>query len=100
MHVIVYGYGRFGRVVTEEQRRHDMPVGVVESNPAREKQLSRLEVLHVNGTALEDEILEEAGIQSARAIVVATDSDSDNVYITLSAREKNPAIAIHARGES
>jgi voltage-gated potassium channel len=57
-------------------------------------------VLHVNGSALEDEILEEAGIGTARAIVVATDSDADNVYITLSAREKNPCIAIHARGES
>ncbi|MDO8433500.1 MAG: potassium channel protein [Candidatus Binatus sp.] len=99
-HVIVCGFGRFGRVVTEELKRHDVPVVVIESNPALEKELSRLEVLHVNGSALEDEILEEAGIQSARAIVVATDSDADNVYITLSAREKNPGIAIHARGES
>ena len=32
--------------------------------------------------------------------MVATASDADNVYITLSAREKNPSIQIHARGES
>src|SRR5262249_23370244 len=32
--------------------------------------------------------------------VVATPSDPDNVFITLSAREKNPAIRIHARGET
>src|SRR5262249_21131242 len=44
--------------------------------------------------------LERAGIHRARAIVVATPSDPDNVFITLSAREKNPAIRIHARGET
>ena len=99
-HVIVCGFGRFGRVVSEELLRHSVPVVVIDPNGALEKELERLDVLHVIGSALEDEILEEAGIQSARAIVVATDSDADNVYITLSAREKNPGIAIHARGES
>lgn len=45
-------------------------------------------------------MLEEAGLPRARAIVVATASDADNVYITLSARAMNPNIPIHARGES
>lgn len=99
-HVIVCGFGRFGRVVTEELQRHSVPVVVIDPDVALEKELARLDVLHVTGSALEDEILEEARIQSARAIVVATDSDADNVYITLSAREKNPGITIHARGES
>ena len=45
-------------------------------------------------------MLDEAGVGRARAIVVATASDADNVYITLSARAMNPKIAIHARGES
>jgi voltage-gated potassium channel len=47
-----------------------------------------------------DDVLEHAGIRRARAIVVATPSDPDNVFITLSAREKNPAIRIQARGET
>ena len=45
-------------------------------------------------------MLERAGIRRARAIVVATPSDPDNVFITLSAREKSPDIRIHARGET
>ncbi len=99
-HIIVCGYGRFGRAVTEELRRDDLPVVVIDPNPGLEAELIRAGLLFIVASALEDAILEEAGVQSARAIVVATGSDADNVYITLSAREKNPTIKIHARGET
>lgn len=99
-HVIICGFGRFGRVVAEELLRNSVAVVVIDSDVAKEPELTRLEVLYVIGSALEDDVLERAGIRSARAIVVATASDADNVYITLSAREKNPSIKIHARGES
>ncbi len=46
------------------------------------------------------QLAERAGIRRARAIVVVTGSDPENVFITLSVREKNPKIRIHARGES
>jgi voltage-gated potassium channel len=99
-HVIICGFGRFGRVVAEELLRNSVAVVVIDSDVAKEPELTRLEVLYVVGSALEDDVLERAAIRSARAIVVATASDADNVYITLSAREKNPSIKIHARGES
>lgn len=99
-HVIICGFGRFGRVVAEEMIRHSVALVVIDPNPALVPEFERLGVLHVSASALEDEILAEAGVRSARAIVVATGSDADNVYITLSAREQNPAIRIHARGES
>jgi voltage-gated potassium channel len=99
-HVIVCGYGRFGRVVAEELRRDKMTVVVVESDPAREAELERDDMLYIIGSALDEETLERAGIRTARDIVVATASDPDNVYISLSARGKNSAIRIHARAES
>ena len=99
-HIIVCGYGRFGRAVTDELRRDDLPVVVIDPNPGLEAELIRAGLLFIVASALEDAILEEAGVQNARAIVVATGSDADNVYITLSAREKNPTIKIHARGET
>jgi voltage-gated potassium channel len=99
-HVIICGFGRFGRAVTEELLRHKVPAVVIDPNAALEPELARLGVLHLCASALEDEILDEAGIRTARAIVVATGSDADNVYITLSARERNPKLRIHARGES
>ena len=99
-HVIVCGFGRFGRAVVEELSRTAVPMVVIEADATRQAELDVAGVLHVVGSALEDSVLEEAGIGSARAIIVATGSDADNVYITLSAREKNPKILIYSRGDS
>ena len=99
-HVIVCGYGRFGRAVVEELIRNTVPMVVIEIDPARQIDLEAVGALHVLGSALEDSVLDDAGIRTARAIIVATGSDADNVYITLSAREKNPKILIYACGDS
>jgi voltage-gated potassium channel len=99
-HVVICGFGRMGRVVAEEVTRSGGQVVVVERDPAREVELAAGSLSFVIGSALEDRVLEEAGVRRARAIVVVTASDADNVYITLSARAMNPKIAIHARGES
>jgi voltage-gated potassium channel len=99
-HVIVCGYGRFGRVVADELRRNKADVVVIDLDPAREAELKAADLPHVIGSALSDDVLERAGIRRAHAIVIATPSDPDNVFITLSAREKSETIRIHARGES
>jgi voltage-gated potassium channel len=99
-HVIVCGYGRFGRAVVEELTGKAVPMVVIEIDPAKQAELDALGALHVLGSALEDAVLDDAGVSAARAIIVATGSDADNVYITLSAREKNPKILIYARGDS
>lgn len=99
-HVIVCGYGRFGRAVADELRRRGVPLVVVDSDPALEAVLREQAIEHVVGSGLVDEVLQAAGLDRARAVVVATPSDPDNVFITLSVREKNPKARIHARAES
>lgn len=99
-HVIVCGFGRFGRVVTNELRRGNAEVVVIDLDPALEIELKASGVCYLIGSALADDVLEGAGIRRARALVAATASDPDNVFITLSAREKNPQLRIHARAES
>ncbi len=99
-HIVICGYGRMGRVVAEELAGAGLPMVVIERDPARENELREADMLYVVGSALEDRVLEQAGVRRARAIAVATASDADNVYITLSARTMNPAIRILARGES
>jgi len=99
-HVIVCGYGRFGRVVVDELRRHRTTLVVIENDPDKESSLIQTGELYVLGSALEESTLEQAGITAASEIVIATASDPDNVFIALSARSKNPQIRIHARAES
>ena len=94
------GFGRFGRAVVEELTRNAVSMAVIETNPTKQAEMDTTGAQHVLGSALEDSVLEDAGVSSARAIVVATGSDADNVYITLSARENNPRILIYARGDS
>ncbi|MGA2410725.1 MAG: potassium channel protein [Candidatus Binataceae bacterium] len=101
-HVIVCGYGRFGRVVVDElqsQRTHQNIV-MIEPDPERQAELERSGIDFIGGSALDEAVLEHAGIRTASDIVIATSSDPDNVFISLSAREKNPNIRIHARAES
>lgn len=99
-HVILCGYGRFGRIVAEELRRDGIVAVVIESDPGKEPELLRNDELYVIGSALDESVLEQAGIARAADIVVATASDPDNVYVSLSARSRNPRIRIHARAES
>lgn len=99
-HVIVCGYGRFGRIVVEELDRAGVPTVVIESDPGRQSELETAGALYLIGSAASDEMLLMAGIERARAIAIGTGSDPDNVFITLSAREHNRDVRIHARGES
>jgi voltage-gated potassium channel len=99
-HVILCGYGRFGAIVAEELRSNGISHVIVESDPRKESELVRANELYILGSALDEEILQQAGIATAADIVIATASDPDNVYISLSARSANPRIRIHARAES
>lgn len=99
-HIVVCGFGRFGRVVVEELMQAGEQVVVVDRDPALAPELEEARVPYVIGNAAADETLERAGTKRARALVVATASDADNVFVTLSARELQPKLEIHARGES
>ncbi len=70
---------------------------VVENNPAIVEKLEEDNVLFLRGNATEDETLLKAGIKHARGLVSVVTSDTENVYITLTARGLNPDLYILAR---
>src|ERR1700689_4317850 len=53
-HVIVCGFGRFGRAVVEELTRNAVPMVVIEADSTTQAALDTLGALHVTGSALED----------------------------------------------
>jgi len=96
-HVIVCGYGRTGKQVVAELEQGGHAYVVVEMNPQPFAEVVRDRRPNVQGDAASDEILHQAGIDRARALVSAVDSDERNVYIVLTARSINPKLFIVAR---
>ena len=96
-HYIVCGYGRMGRYVAEELRSAGAGYVVVDTDgdavaEARARGEDALE-----GSATEDSVLHEAGIERARGLIACVGSDADNLYVTLSARAARPDLLVVAR---
>jgi voltage-gated potassium channel len=70
---------------------------VVDINPISVDQAARDGLLVVTGDAAHDAVLDAAGIRRARGLITTTDSDANNVYVTLSARAMNADLYIVAR---
>ncbi|MCR9249425.1 MAG: potassium channel protein [bacterium] len=94
-HVIVCGYGRNGAKACEELLKSKQPFVVVENNEEILEFLPDKPKFDViNGSALDEETLLLAGIDHARAIICTWQNDSDNMVITLTAKQMNPDIQI------
>jgi len=96
-HVIVCGFGRVGRFVTQELRAEGVPYLVIEKDPERAAHAEHLGNLVILGNAANEGLLQQAGIDRARGLVAAVDSDAENVYITLTARGLQPNLEIISR---
>jgi voltage-gated potassium channel len=96
-HYIICGYGRVGLRVAEEFRAAGERYVVLDLSDAAVAAAKEHGDVFVHGDATDDDDLARAGLQRARGIVVASDSDADNLYITLSARSARPDLQIVAR---
>jgi voltage-gated potassium channel len=96
-HHIICGFGRVGRQVARDLQAGRARYVVVDANPESRHRAEALGVRHIEGDATDDAVLEQAGIQRARSIIACADSDANNVFITLTARELRADIAIVAR---
>ena len=96
-HFIICGYGRVGRRAAEEIAASGEPFVVLDVNPAALDIARERGVLYVEGSGTDDASLTRAGIDRARGLIASADSDSENVYITLSAHSRRPDLTIVAR---
>jgi len=100
-HVIVVGYGRNGSQAVEELLSHDIPVVVIDNRPkVIQYVLENEKILYVQGDATEDRILSNAGVERARALITAMASDSDNLFVVITAKEMNPNLKIISRASA
>jgi voltage-gated potassium channel len=95
-HYIICGYGRMGRIISQEFLKKPVPFVVVERDPEIFRNIDP-GVLAICGNAAEDAVLMAAGIVRARGLVSVVSSDADNVYITLTAAGLRPDLFVVAR---
>jgi len=96
-HYIICGYGRIGKLLTKELRKHNQKFLVIEFDSSQIAELEATGTPYMLLDARDENTLLKAGIMRAKGIVTAVMSDADNVFITLTARMLRPDIFILAR---
>jgi voltage-gated potassium channel len=96
-HFVLCGFGRVGEEIGHEFSQRRIPFVVVEMNPEAIGRARERGYLLVEGDASSDAVLLEAGIERARGLLAASDSDSGNTYITLTAKAMRGEMLVVAR---
>ncbi|TSK04560.1 MAG: potassium channel protein [Geobacter sp.] len=98
-HYIICGFGRIGSLICKEFAAKPLPFVVVEKDIDMIAQMEKdgNGYLFLPGDATIDDVLLKAGIRKARGLISVVTSDTENVYITLTARGLNPDLFILAR---
>jgi voltage-gated potassium channel len=98
-HVVVVGFGTKGRAAVKSLLGDDLDpssIVVVDTDQQVLDAASSLGLVTVHGSAAKADVLRVAGVQRARAVVVATNRDDSAVLVTLTARELAPKAHIVA----
>jgi voltage-gated potassium channel len=96
-HHLICGFGRVGRQVARDLKATGDPFVVVDALPENRELAEAMGVDFLLGTPSDDEMLREAGIERARSVLACVDSDAENIFICLTARELRDDITIVAR---
>src|SRR5450631_663962 len=96
-HYIICGFGRIGSLICKEFKENDLPFVIVEKDIKTTEKLDEDGYLYLKGDATLDETLLKAGIKRAKGLISVVTSDTENVYIVLTARGLNPDLFILAR---
>jgi voltage-gated potassium channel len=99
-HYIVCGYGRVGATTARELVHGGHRLVVIDVNPESLASADADGHAIVEGDATNDATLLAAGVKRARGLITTIDSDANNVYVTLSARNLNHGLFIVARANA
>jgi len=96
-HYVLCGFGRVGAEIAKNLHKHNLVVVDKDSHAVKEALDSGY--VSIQGDVFSEDTLRAAGVDKAKTVIAATGSDSDNVFITLTAKGINPNIRVISRAD-
>lgn len=99
-HVIIFGFGGVGHEVAKDLQRRKIPFVVTDHDPQVLSTAKKEGYLYVECAKDDEHALMSAGVQRASRLVLTTNLDEINVFLTLAAKDLNPGIKVISRVNS
>jgi len=96
-HYIICGGGRVGLHTAELLKARRIPFTIIEKQEHLIKEAVHNNFPIVEGDALEESMLEEAGLKRAKGLIAVLPETEKNILVILTAKEINPSAVIYAR---
>ena len=91
--VLILGGGRVGRAAADHLQANNIDYRVVEKS----QRLAREHDRYIPGDAADLKVLKEAGIDRAPSVIITTNNDNMNIYLTIYCRRLRPDIQVITR---
>ena len=99
-HIVLVGFGRVGSRIGAGLRAATYRVVLIEDDPERARQAATQWLEVVSGNAVEDAVLEAAGVSRAAAMIIAIPEGFEAGAVLERARRINPELRVIARAHS
>jgi voltage-gated potassium channel len=96
-HHLICGFGRVGRQVARDLQMAGDDFVIIDELEENKERADQMGALFLLGRPSEDEMLKAAGIAHAISVLACVDSDAENIFTCLTARELRSDITIVAR---
>ena len=95
--VLVIGGGKVGRSAVLALKKYGLQVNLVEKDESVCRSLSGMTGCLYTGDAANRDVLMRAGLQEASSVLLTTNNDAVNIYLTVYCRKLNPETRIISR---
>jgi len=101
-HYIIAGGGRVGEEMAQSFSKSKKPFIMIEKDEEKVSKLKKkgFAVLHGDVEEPDEEVLKQANVKDAKAIILAMPETEKNLLVTLMAKEINPNIDVYARADN
>lgn len=99
-HVIVVGLGRVGRRAVEVLTKHRQQVVGIEKTPGKFEIYEEDGCIIVTGDGLDESLLRAVGVERADTLCACLPAETDNMVLTIMAKDFNPKIRVVAKAST